>query len=148
MSIPAIKNLFIPVFLNCWLVRRNIEYIFVSFSIYLSIYQWKFKDLFFFCIFIMPIKFKKDYNIMNYKDDDSIVWQQLISLINLFSCLIFTLWVQSHATSTIYITMDCRFDFVIETILSLCGFQYLQAASPNKSVTIVEAFYFSIVTIW
>jgi hypothetical protein len=86
---------------------------------------------------------KKDYNIMTYKDDDSIVWQQFISLINLFMCLIFTLWADNILEIRSWIDK-----FINSSYSSLCGFQYFQAASPTKSVTITEAFYFSIVTLW
>lgn len=31
ISIPQLNDLYIPVFLNCWIVKRNLDFIFVSF---------------------------------------------------------------------------------------------------------------------
>jgi hypothetical protein len=56
---------------------------------------------------------------MNVKNQNSLISQNLFSLTSLVTCLIFT---------------------------SLCGFQYLQRASPNGSISMFDSLYFIITT--
>ncbi|CAF0855636.1 unnamed protein product, partial [Brachionus calyciflorus] len=59
-TVPEAKDIFIPVFLNCWLIKRLLNYIF------------------------------RDFNNINIKHHNSVIGQHLISLGTLLSCLIFT----------------------------------------------------------
>ena len=80
---------------------------------------------------------------MNVKNHNSLISQNLFSLSSLVTCLIFTRCKTNNLMTYLY---SKNIFYPLFNYLSLCGFQYLQRASPRGSITVFDSLYFIITT--
>jgi len=79
---PTLINLFIPVFLNCWLAKKSLENMFVS-----EYPKFIVNDVLYF--FILQIMFQNDLHRAMQKSQSALS-QQLMILSATLLCLVFT----------------------------------------------------------